>query len=54
MTLVITLYWHYSWLAGGKKQTLREQASCWRNFFIRVRNDTIYVTMDKAGRRVLP
>ena len=31
-----------------------KQASWCRNFFVPVRDDTIYVTIDKTGRKVLP
>jgi hypothetical protein len=35
-------------------QQLREPAKRCRNFSVPMRDDTIYVTIDKTGRKVLP
>jgi hypothetical protein len=55
MTLVIILSWCYSSALEGKgKEKSTRAARCCRNFSVSIRDDTIYVTIDKTGRKVLP
>jgi hypothetical protein len=55
MTLVIILSGCYSSSLENKaREKIDQAARCCRNFSAPIRDDTIYVTIDKMGRKVLP